>query len=122
MSKNRLPLIAAVLLILVVSLAVSRPFTNDPISTDLSAAPAPISVLVTGAEDASDYYQRHSDRSNSGAAAVDMSDFFIRHPELRGEITESVNPASQSSPIDECFDVSVSELAACREASQSAAE
>jgi hypothetical protein len=122
MSKNRLPLIAAVLLILVVSLAVSRPFTNDPISTDLSAAPAPISVPVTGAEDASDYYQRHADRSNSGAAAVDMSDFFIRHPELRGEITESVKPASQSSPIDECFDVSVSELAACREASQSAAE
>jgi hypothetical protein len=122
MFKNRLTLIAAVLLVLFVSLAVSRPLTNDPKSTDLSAAPAPIIVPVTGAEDASDYYQRHSERSNSAAVAVDMSDFFMRHPELRGGIAESVNSASQSSPIDECFDVSVSELAACREASQSVAE
>lgn len=122
MFKNRLTPIAAVLLVLFVSLAVSRPLTNDPKSTDVGAAPEPISVPVTGAEDASDYYQRHSERSNSATAAVDMSDFFMRHPELRGGIAESVNPVSQSSPIDECFDVSVSELAACREASQSTAE
>jgi hypothetical protein len=122
MFKNRLILIAAVLLILFVSLAVSRPFSNAPKSTDLSGQRQPVAIPVTGAEQLSDYYQRHSERDASAKITADTSDYFARHPALRRGSAESVNPISQGAPIDECFDVSISELAACRAASQSASE
>jgi hypothetical protein len=50
-------------------------------------------IPMTGNAESPDHYQRHSEQ-----------------------------PDATISPIDECFDVSISELAACREASQSTAE
>ena len=40
-------------------------------------------VPVTGAFEASDYFQRHPELSVSAGLTVDMSDYFTRHPELR---------------------------------------
>jgi hypothetical protein len=122
MFKNRLTLIAAVLIVLFVSLAVSRPLTNDQKSTDMSGPQESSIVPVTGVQELSDYYQRHSERDAPAKITIDTSDYFARHPALRRGSAESVNPISQGSPIDECFDVSISELAACRAASQSASQ
>jgi hypothetical protein len=112
MFKNRLTLIAAVLLVLFVSVAVSRPFSNDPKLAD----PEP----VTGIDESSDYYQRHSEKVGPVEISVDTSDYFARHPALRRGMPSSTHTILNPSLMDECFDVSVSELAACREASQSA--
>jgi len=114
MFKKRFIVIAAVLAVLLATVAVSRPFSRAP--TRLIVVP------VTGASEYLDYYQRHAERSAPAGVAADMSDYFARHPELRHEIETSVRPALQNSTIDECFDVSVSELAACRAASQSASQ
>lgn len=122
MFKNRLTLIAAVLLVLFVSLAVSRPLSHAPKSTDLSGPPEPIIVPVTGAEELSDYYQRHPERSAPAEIRVDTSDYFARHSALRRGLPTSVHTILPGSLIDECFDVSISEIAACREASQSASQ
>jgi hypothetical protein len=94
MFKNRFSLIAIVLFILIVSLAVSSGFSNAP----KSAPDAPAAVTV------------------------DTSDYFARHPALRLGLPTSTHTILPPSLIDECFDVSVSELAACREASQSASQ
>jgi len=122
MFKNRLPLIALSLIVLFVSLAVSAAFSNNAKSTDLSWPPRPILMPVTGADEFSDYYQRHSEQDIPVEIAVDTSDYFARHPGLRRGLPMSTHTILDLSLIDECFDVSVSELAACREASQSASQ
>ena len=75
-------------------------------------------IPVTGNAESPDYYQRHPERSTPAAAAVDMSDYFARHPALRRGLPNSVHTILQKPLIDACFDVSISELAACREAIQ----
>jgi hypothetical protein len=79
MFKNRFVLAVAVLSILFVTLAVSSPLGRT--------------IPVTGADERSeytDYYQRHSERSVSAEAAIDLSDYFIRHPEAH-VLAESVD-------------------------------
>ena len=51
MFKNRFALILAVLSMLLVTLAVSQPFSKPPETVDLSLQPRPVIVPVTGAED-----------------------------------------------------------------------
>jgi hypothetical protein len=51
MFKNRFVLILAALSMLLVILAVSRPFSKLPKTVDLSLQPRPVIVPVTGAED-----------------------------------------------------------------------
>jgi hypothetical protein len=51
MFKNRFILILAALSMLMVTLAVSRPFSKLPKTVDLSQPPSPVIVPVTGAED-----------------------------------------------------------------------
>ena len=138
MFKNRFILITAVLFVLLVSIAISNPFSKPPTPTDLSWPPRPVIIPMTGANELSDYYQRHSERSISAGSAVDVSDYYMRHPELRiptesidlsdyyqrhSELrdiaAESADAALSRPPHDECFDVSISEVADCREASQS---
>jgi len=99
MFKNRFTLIAVTLFVLLVSLAIASPFSNASGSADLSWQPGPVIIPVTGVNDLSDYHQRHS--------------------ELRGVSAESVDTSLNRPQLDECFDVSLSEVAACREASQS---
>ena len=50
MFKNRFILILAVLSMLLVTLAVSRPFSQPPKTVDLSQPPRPVILPVTGAE------------------------------------------------------------------------
>lgn len=44
-------------------------------------------------------------------------DYYQRHPELYGASGRSVDNVEDRAPLDECFDVSISELTACRAAS-----
>jgi hypothetical protein len=57
----------------------------------------------------SDYFQRHPELTGPAVLGLGASDYFQRHPELS---------ASANVPIDECVDVSIGELAACRLADQ----
>jgi hypothetical protein len=102
MFKNRFFLIAAVLFVLIVSLAVSKPFSNVSKSVNVDWPARPIIVPLGKADYLSDYYERH--------------------PELRGGLAVPVDPAPSNPPVDECVDVSLSELAACREAGQSTSQ
>lgn len=74
MIKNRFLLVLGVLSLLLVTMAISRPFASSP---------------VTAREGANDFYQRHPEwtRNVPYAAipvtgAAEGSDFFQRHPEL----------------------------------------
>ena len=75
-----------------------------------------------------EYYQsveeaHHLQRGRAADAArwTDLAEDYQSHPELRGGLTRTVETASEVAPIDECFDVSLSEVVACREASQAPA-
>jgi hypothetical protein len=72
----------------------------------------------------SDFYQRHLEWAGSIKNPVmsvtddsDYLDYYQRHSELRELSDEDLT----TTPLDECFDVSLSEVAACREASQASA-
>jgi hypothetical protein len=83
MFKNRFILMIAMLSILMVTIAVSYPFSNVPASADLSWPSRPVVIPATGANDLSDYYQRHVENSNPAGTSAEASDYFVRHPELR---------------------------------------
>lgn len=75
-----------------------------------------------------EYYQsveEAQDLQRGRAADADrwtaLAEYYQSHSELRGGLTGTVETTSEVAPIDECFDVSLSELAACREASQAPA-
>ena len=57
-------------------------------------------------------------RAADAARWTDLAEYYQSHPELRGGLTRTVETASEVTPLDECFDVSLSEVAGCREASQ----
>jgi hypothetical protein len=143
MFKTRFTLIAAMLAVLLVSLAFSSPIASDPEAVDTSWPSRPdyshldekpvLSVsnedyyqrhpelrpAEESAVDTTDYFFRHLELQASTSFLADTSDYFVRHPELRSDLTASVETTSDGAPLDECFDVPVSELTACREASQS---
>ena len=98
MLTKRFVLAVVVLSLLFVTLAISSPFSRPPESSDLNGLPRPVIVPVTGTLEFSDYYQRH--------------------PELHGEMAQSVDAIWDRAPLDECFDVSLSEVAACRDVSE----
>ncbi len=111
MFKNRFNLILGVILLMLATLAVSRPFSQAP---------------VPGAAAANDFYQRHPDWKIGIQAGVfsmtpplEASDYFQRHPELSSGPKGSARGTSGRDPLDECFDVSLSDAAACRAASES---
>jgi hypothetical protein len=115
MFKNRFVLIVALLSLMLVSLAVSGPISrsSDPASLNGFSRP----VFVPETDNLSDYAQRHPEL-RVPAGKVDMTDYFARHPDLRGGFTANVDTAVERVSLDECFDVSLSEVAACRAASQ----
>jgi hypothetical protein len=83
MFKNRFLLVLGVFSLLLVTMAISRPFSNASVPT------------IEGPNDfyqrhrdwnrnleASDYYERHPEFSGSAASIVDIAgDFALRHPE-----------------------------------------
>ena len=111
MFKNRFILILGVISLMMVTVAVSRPVSTDS---------------IPGVAGANDFYQRHPDWKigiQSGVfsvtAPLEASDYFQRHSELSSGLNASAQGPSGRVPLDECFDVSLSEAAACRAASES---
>ena len=140
MFKKRLFLIVTLLSLLLGTLAMSGP-SLELVNSKGSARP----VVVPGTENLSDSALRHSELSASAEiTAGRTSDFYQRHLEWAGSIKNPVMSVTDDSdyldyyqrhselrelsdedltttPLDECFDVSLSEVAACREASQASA-
>ena len=72
MLRSRFVLVVAVLSIVLATLAVSSPLARI--------------IPVPGTKERSeyiDYYQRHAERSMSEESAIDLSDYFMRHPPVR---------------------------------------
>jgi hypothetical protein len=76
MFKNRFLLIIGVVSLLLVTVAVSRPFSN---------------ASVPNAAGANDYYQRHPELSVPGLIGWGASDYYQRHPELNRPAKTSVD-------------------------------
>jgi hypothetical protein len=70
MLKNRVLFVLGVFSLLLVTMAVSRPFTN---------------ASIIAREGANDFYQRHRDWNRN----LEASDYYERHPELNG-LTASI--------------------------------
>ena len=63
--------VAPVLMVLLVSLAVTSSFSNAPESAGLGWPSRPVMIPATGANDLSDYYQRHSKLSPAETALAE---------------------------------------------------
>lgn len=96
MFKNRFVLVLGVLSLLLVTVAVSKPFSNSlPVGVDgasdfyqrhpewkwIVRNPSAL-IPVTGDTAFSDYYQRHLELSVSSVIGMGAPDYFQRHPEL----------------------------------------
>jgi hypothetical protein len=83
MLRNRFTLIAAVLFVLLVSLAITKPFSNVPESANLSWPPRPVIVPVTGVNNLEAYYQ--SERTlvdpNAGLEMYQLSERTLIDPQ-----------------------------------------
>jgi len=105
MFKNRFLLILGVFSFVLVTMAISRPFSSDSLST------------IEGANDfyqrhpnwnrnteASDYYERHPELSGSAAPIVDIAgDFALRHPEWTISIQNAAIPVTGNSEASDYF-------------------
>jgi len=105
MFKNRFILILAVFSLLLVTIAVSRPFGSAPTAEELNWPARPVIAPVTGSTELSDFAERHANWNAEVASvgipvtgAIDLSDYYLRlesmksadasdyilrHPELR---------------------------------------
>jgi hypothetical protein len=112
MTTNRIMLVLGAISMLLVTLAVSSPFSNAAPSVDLSWPPRPdyshlsekplVSIPDTdfyqrhpewtwvSRDAASDYFQRHPELSMSGTG-IDLTDYFNRHPELTISVETSAD-------------------------------
>jgi hypothetical protein len=93
MFKNRFILVLGVLSLLLVTMAVSNPFSNSsPVGVEgasdfyqrhpdwtWASRNQNAAVPVTGASDFSDYYQRHPELSAPVEVSIDTTDFYFRH-------------------------------------------
>ena len=105
MFKNRFLLVLSLFSLLLVTMAVSRPFSSAPVSS------------VAGANDfyqrhrnwnrnleASDYYERHPERSESIAVMADSSgDFALRHPEWTIRVQNAEVPVTGNLDTSDYF-------------------
>ena len=105
MFKNRFLLVLSLFSLLLVTMAVSRPFSNTSVSN------------IEGANDfyqrhrnwnrnleASDYYQRHPELNGSAASIVDLTgDFALRHPEWTISVQSAVVPVTGSLEASDYF-------------------
>ena len=87
-------------------------------------APQPVAAPMARLSEAgSDYYLRHPELRISAALATYIAgDFYVRHPEWASNVQNAAIPvtgiSAADAPLDECIDVSIGELAACRGAVQ----
>ena len=96
MYKNRFLLVLGVISLLLITLAVSKPFSKTSLerhdeTTDFYQR-HPDWMWAIGSQEAvipnigdsafPDYYQRHPELSRPADISMDTSDYFLRHPEL----------------------------------------
>jgi hypothetical protein len=105
MFKNRFLLVLSVFSLLLVTMAVSRPFSSASVSS------------IEGANDfyqrhrnwnrnleASDYYERHPELSESATSMADIAgDFALRHPEWTISVQNSAIPMTGMSEASDYF-------------------
>jgi hypothetical protein len=96
MFKNRFILVIGIVSLLLMTMAVSKPFSNaSPVSVagandfyqrhpdwTWASSNRSAAIPVTGAADLSDYFLRHPELIPSTVVTIDTSDYFLRHPEL----------------------------------------
>jgi len=91
MFKNRFLLILGILSMLLVTMAISRPFASAPVTAREGANDFYQRHPGWGRNlAASDYYERHSERNESGSSA----DFALRHPEWTLNVQNAVIPVT----------------------------
>lgn len=104
MFKNRFILVLGVLSVLLVSMAVSNPFSNTSSTADQGssdffqrhpdwqwlASEQKAIIPLTGDAAFPDYHQRHPELSVPVEASVDTTDYYFRHPELSASV-ESID-------------------------------
>lgn len=105
MFKNRFVLVLGVFSLLLVTMAVSKPFSNSsPVGVEGASdfyqrhpqwkwivRSASALISVTGNTAFSDYYQRHLELSVSSVIGMGAPDYFQRHPELIAPVEASVD-------------------------------
>lgn len=105
MFKNRFLLVLGVFSLLLVTMALSRPFSSRPASS------------IEGANDfyqrhpgwsrspdTSDYYRRHAGRRESAAPVIDLTgDFALRHPEWTIDLQFAAVPVTAASAFSDYF-------------------
>ena len=112
MFKNRFILVLGVISVLLVSMAVSNPFSNtsamaDQESSDFFqrhpdwqwlASEQKAIIALTGDAAFPDYHQRHPELSVRVEASVDITDYYFRHPELSAAGVSTALAASLETP------------------------
>ena len=89
MNKNRIVLIIGLLSVLLVAMAVARPFSNTATAVESSGL---------SANDLSDYYQRQAEMNASAGA----SDFYQRHPDW-ASVQQALIPVMSSAEASDYF-------------------
>ena len=97
MFKNRFILILGLLSLLLVTMAVSRPFVKSPTAEALRWPSRPVIVHVLDNTLLSDYYERQA-----ALKVVDAADFYQRHPDLVS-IQQAAIPVTGSSEAADYF-------------------
>jgi hypothetical protein len=97
MNKNRFILMVGLLSVLLVTMAVSRPFAGIPTAEKLSWPPRPVIVSAVDNTLLSDYYERQAAMSVAEAA-----DFYQRHPDW-ASIQPAVIPVTGNSEASDYF-------------------
>jgi len=103
MFKNRFILVLGVLSLLLVTMAVSQPFSNAPTAEELSWPPRP--VIVSGVDNTllSDYYERQAELNPSAGsedAANLANDFYQRHTDWASGLNIGVPVTGISESLD----------------------
>jgi hypothetical protein len=102
-------LLGSAALMLVILLGVQRVLARPVAVSDMDSATQSYSAWALKVEGA----------AIPATGNAESPDYYQRHPALRRGLPTSTHTILPPSRIDECFDVSISELAACREATQS---
>jgi hypothetical protein len=130
MSTNRLlNLFIAMALVLVAALLVREVNATTASVSSVDSATRSYAAWAKAAESESSVMDSATRSYRAWAASVqgfvvpatgisESTDYYQRHPELGAGFAVTVDTISDRVPLDECFDVSISEVAACREASQ----
>jgi hypothetical protein len=98
MNKNRFILIVGLLSVLLVTMAVSRPFGGLPTAEKLSWPPRPVMVSAVDNTLLSDYHERQA--AMAGNSADLANDFYQRHTNWASEFNIGIPVTGNSESLD----------------------